>query len=287
MKSLNRFLFFPVAIALFLSLSTTLARQTEQRKTRVPRLTTDDVRRPVSQPTATQPVNIEANKAGTEVKSSASSSSGAKKDSDAKPIAEKTGAEEMAWRERIAQARQRSETLERAAEEAEIRTTELRNQLNQSGQSANERNALAAAMDRTGKQVTELRTQLREAKAELGNLVEEGAEKGYKEATAAKSTTTDGKPNESYYRQRYDKLMQSMRDAERRIQLNENRVRSLNEMLSNPNRDRFSGAQLEQDRNDAQDTLNAARVAYKKAQADLQSLQEEARRAGVSPGVFR
>lgn len=286
MNRMRTLLLFAFVITLGVSASVP-AQQTEQRKPRSPRLTTDDVLRAAKPVTETSaPVVVDANKAGTDVKSSASASGDAKP-ADAQAAGGKTSTEELAWRERIAKARQRSESLERAAEEAEIRTTQLRNQLSQQGQSASDRNAIAAAMDSAGKQVTDLRNQARAAKADLGKLVEEGAEKGFREAPAAKATTADGKPNEAYFRQRYDKLMQTMRDTERRIQLYENRVRSLNEMITNPNRDRFSGAQLEQDRNDAQDSLNAARTTYRKVQEDLYDLQEEARRAGISPGVFR
>ena len=78
-----------------------------------------------------------------------------------------------------------------------------------------------------------------------------------------------------------------MSDAERRVQLYENRLRNLNETLTNPNRDRFSGGQLEQDRAEVQSKLEEARAAYVKAQTDLQKLMDEAKRAGVEPGVFR
>ena len=286
MRSRIRLSSFLLASILLSGLSAAKAQQTEPSRPRSPRLTTEDVLRP-SRTTETRPVTVEANGAAEGAKASAATAGRGKKETESAPPGAATGADELAWRERLATARARAETLERNAEEAELRTTELRNQLSRQGQSANERNATAADLDRMGKQVGELRTQTREAKADLARLVEVGASKGYKEASPQTSADADGKPNASYYRQRYDKLAQAANDAQRRIQLYENRVRSLNEMITNPNRDRFSGAQLEQDRLDAQDALTAARTAYRKAQEDMAALLEEARRAGVPPGVFR
>ena len=51
--------------------------------------------------------------------------------------------------------------------------------------------------------------------------------------------------------------------------------------------DSFFAAQLIKDRDEAQQKLNETRTAETKAQNDLYALQEEARRAGVPPGLFR
>jgi hypothetical protein len=135
--------------------------------------------------------------------------------------------------------------------------------------------------------LTEAKTQSRAANAELKKLLDEGSNKGYAETQGPKATSADGKANVAYYKARYEKLLQTMRDAERRVQLYDNRVRSLNESLVNTNRDRFTSAQLEQDRNEAQEKADEARASLSKAQTDLENLLNEARAAGVPPGLFR
>ncbi|MBI3652498.1 MAG: hypothetical protein HY231_15870 [Acidobacteria bacterium] len=286
MKGFCRYI--SLALALCWCAFAVSAQQTEVRK-RTPRLTTEDVVTTRTSKTTETPVNTvdePSKKAGDAVKS-ANPKGDAKVGADGQEVPEKNNAAEKVWREQIARARERAEATERAAEEAELRITELRNSLSVSGQDAKSHNALAEEMDRAGKQLAELKNQARAAKAELQKLLEEGRDKEFTEASGPKATTNDGKANADYYKARYAKLQQALNDAQRRVQLYENRVRSLNEMITNPNRDRFSGAQLQQDRDEAQQKVEEARTAYDKAQADLDKLMNEARAAGIPPGVFR
>jgi hypothetical protein len=270
---------FALLFALAFVLAPFAGAQTQPRK--VPRLTTDDVVKTKAAQSASEipPVEITAGK-GIEA---------AKNLPAPNPPVDLQGAspDEKVWREKVAQARQRAEDAQRAAEEAEVHTTELRNALNTQGQDAKQRNATAEEMDRAGKQVIELQKQAREAKASLNELLAEGYEKGYKEGEGLKPATKTGKPNEEYYRQKYLELQQAENDARRRIKLYEDRIRALNELITNPNRDRFSNASLEQDRQDAKDSLAEAEKALSKAQDDMEKLMDEARQAGIPPGVFR
>jgi hypothetical protein len=286
MKRLRSFLAFTIILTLS-GAAFSITRQTEGRK-KTPRLTTDDVSTTrTSQTTETTVVTVEetGKKAGEALKSGAAKSADPKADGGAK-AAEKTNAGEQAWREQVARARERAESLERTAEESELRTTDIRNDLG-SSKDVRQRNATAAELETSGQQLNDAKTQARAAKAELKKLLDEGSSKGYSEAPGLQATSADGKANAAYYKTRYEKLMQAMRDAERRVQLYENRVRSLNESLVNTNRDRFTSAQLEQDRNEAQEKADEARTALNKAQSDLESLLNEARAAGVPPGLFR
>lgn len=288
MRRFSSFLAFAFVFALLCALSSK-AQQTEVRK-KTPRLTTDDViTTRTSTTTETPVVSTEgsAKKAGEAVKSGSVKPDEAKSDVTAKAPTGKTSTDEAAWREQVASARTRAESLERAAEEAELLTTQLRNDLGSSGQDTRQRNATAAELDTAGKQLTESKTQARAANAELKKLLEEGSSKGFTESPGPQATAADGKPNVAYYRTRYEKLLQTMRDTERRVQLYDNRVRSLNESLVNTNRDRFTSSQLEQDRNEAQDKANEARAGLSKAQTDLENLMNEARAAGIPPGLFR
>jgi hypothetical protein len=265
------------------------AQQTEVRK-KTPRLTTDDVITTRTSKTTETPLTTTeepAKKAGEAVKTDSVTSEVGKPAATTKASTDKTGADETVWREQVASARERAESLERTAEEAELRITQLRNELGISGKDTRQRNATAAELDSAGKQLTELKTQSRAANAEVKRLLDEGNAKGFREAQGPKATAADGKPNVAYYKARYEKLMQAMRDADRRVLLYENRVRTLNESLVNTNRDRFTSSQLEQDRNEAQEKANEARAALSKAQTDLENLINEARVAGIPPGLFR
>jgi len=225
-------------------------------------------------------------------------SAGAPKSEEPGTVAAKTPAkedkvtpEESSWRERLSKARDKAKSLERDADQAELRVTELRNNLGTSGQSAKYRNEVAAGLEETGQRVAELRKQARAAAEEVTALEEYGREKKYTEDQGPAAKTSEGNPNEQYYRARFEKLTEAIRDADRRVQVYENRIRDLSQhILLNGGKnggDNFYIAQLTQDRDEAQQKLNEATAARSKAQADLDALLEDGRRAGVAPGVFR
>ncbi|HSE97742.1 MAG TPA: hypothetical protein VLD57_05680, partial [Blastocatellia bacterium] len=248
------------------------AQQPAVGRKRVPSLNSDDVARSRTEQTV-------------------EGQSGADKSDPARAQAgsDKPNAEEAAWRERVSQARQRAESLERSAEQAEIQVTELRNALGVSGQTARYRNNTAAELERAGQRLLELRAQAREAAADLEKLLQYGKEKGFNETPGPKTTTDDGKPNEDYYRTRFAKLNEEYQTAMRRLQLYENRVRDLNARinLNSGSGDNFYIAQLQQERDEAQQRMNEARAASARAQQEIAALVEEARRAGLPPGIFR
>lgn len=261
-----------LALTLLLSAIDSRAQQPAVGRKRVPSLNSDDVARPRTEQTVEgQP--------------------GAAKSDPAKSQAgsDKLNPEETAWRERVSQARERAESLERSAEQAEIQVTELRNALGVSGQSAKYRNNTAAELERAGQRLLDLRAQAREAAADLEKLLQYGKEKGFVEAAGPKSTGDDGKPNEDYYRTRFAKLNEEYQTAMRRVQLYENRVRDLNARinLNSGSGDNFYIAQLQQERDEAQQRLNESRTARDRAQQEIAALVEEARRAGLPPGIFR
>jgi DNA repair exonuclease SbcCD ATPase subunit len=269
---------FALAIALLIAL-TTVAQQPAVGRKRVPRMTTDDVARPALESATESP------------KESAKPEDAAKAQSGAPSGETKTSAEESSWRERVREARNRAKQLERAADEAELRTTSLRNEMGVSGQTYKERNQSAAELEELGRQLAELRAQARAANEDLNQLLEYGRQKNFRESDEVKAESADGKPNEEYYRSRYAKILEEMETADRRVQLYENRISDLSQrILQNGGKnggDNFYTAQIEQDRQEAQQKLDEARAARAKAQSDLDALMEEARRAGIAPGVFR
>ena len=291
-KCFRHKILFALVIALPLSLCAANAQQPAVGRKKAPRLTTEDVVRPVAaQPETESPKEPAATKADDATKPDPTKTD-APKAEDGKQAGEaKTSAEEAAWRERMNKARERAKALERATEEAELRITELRNNLSASGQSARYRNETAAEMDSAGRQLSDLRNQTRSAKDDLNQLSEYGKEKKFGEAEGPKSVSDDGKPNEAYYRAKFASLKEEVQSADRRIQLYENRVRDLQQhILLNGGKnggDNFYTAQLQQDKEEAQRSLDEARAARSSAASKLDALMEEARRAGAPPGVFR
>ena len=268
----------------FVSLSVATGQQPAVGRQKSPRLTTDDV----SGPPAAQPVveskETTAKPVGAEAKTSANKAGEGKGET-------KVSAEESSWRDRVKTARSRAKELQRTAEEAELRITALRNELGASGQSAAYRNNTAAELDQAGKRAAELRAEAKAAADDLTELLDYGKQKGFTETPEAKPASEDGKPNEEYYRARVAALNEQIDTAQRQIQLYDNRVRDISQrILMNGGKkggDNFYMLQLQQDRQEAQQKLDEAKAALAKAQADMDALREEARRAGVSPSLFR
>ena len=279
---------FALATTLLLSLCPAYAQQPAVGRKRAPSLTTDEVIRPVTE----QPPAESAKEPPAIKSESAADAQPPKAASDkAQPVEPKVNPEEVSWRERVGKARERAKALEQQAEETELRITRLRNDLGTSGGSAKFRNETAAEMEQTGQRLSGLRSEARAASDDLTQLLDYGRQKGFTEASEPKATSEDGKANEEYYRARYAALNEALQTADRRIQLYENRVGDLQQhILQNGGKkggDNFYTAQLQEDREEAQRNLDQARAARDRARNELDALMEEARRAGVSPGVFR
>lgn len=292
MRSLLRQLTYALALTLLLWLTAAAAQQPAAGRQKAPRLTTDDVVRPVAEQLSVEPK--ESAKPEETVKAEASDP----KAGQPKAGAVRVGEEESAWRERVGKARQRAKELERATEEAELRITALRNELGVSGQSARYRNDTAAELGQAGQRLSDLRAQARVAADDAAQLVEYGKQKGFTEAEEPKASAEDGKPNEQYYRTQFAKFTEAVETTRRRVELYDNRVRDLNQQIStnsggkdkngrSTGGDSFFGLQLQKDRDEAQHKLDESRAALTQAQTDLDALREEARRAGVPPGLFR
>ena len=138
-----------------------------------------------------------------------------------------------------------------------------------------------------GHRVKELRAEARAAEQELKEALEQAKGKGFTEAEGPKPVADGGRPNEDYYKTTFAKLNEAVQDSERGMHLYELRVNELRARLTNNSNDRFSAGQVQEELEAAQQKLNEARNARTKAQHELDSLMEEARRAGISPGVFR
>jgi uncharacterized coiled-coil DUF342 family protein len=208
-----------------------------------------------------------------------------------KPAGAAASAEELSWREQVAKARSRAKDSQRTAEEAELRITALRNDLGRSGQSPQYRNDIVAQLDQAGRDLPELRARAHQAAEELVQLIDYGRQKGFTEAEGPRATSDDGQPNEQYFRDRLSRITGDIETADRQVQLYDNRVRDISQRImmngGKKGGDNFYLFQLQKDRDEAQQKLEEARAALTKAQNELESLKEEARRAGISPDIFR
>ena len=271
----------PIAAVLILVNAVSAGQQPEVKR-KTPRLTTEDVIRE-------KPIDVLPASAAEAKDSKPAAKPDVEAVADKRQRPAEASAEESAWRETLKQAREKALATERAAEEAELKVTEIRNQLGVSGRSPAARNQAAADLDEAGRIVKQRRAEARQASDELNALIEEGSAKGYKENAGPKAVAEDGKPNEDYYRTRFGELNSAFEDAARKIQIYENRVREYNLRLQNNSKsgDNFYLAQLQQDRDEALRSLDEARASQEKAVSDIDSLKEQARAAGIPPGVFR
>ena len=244
-------------------------------------MTTETMLRPASEPASESEGEVRAGKTGDGVPANPAPQTGD----------DKVTADEQAWREQIANARDRMKATERAAEEGELRITALRNQLAKSGQTPHARNETAAEMNQAGQQLTVLRAAAKAAAEELAQLVEVGRLNKYSEAPGPDPRLENGSANQDYYKARYAALSEALQTAERRVQLYDDRVRDVSQRIlqtgGKNGGDNFYLAHLQEERLEAQEQLEEARAALVKARGDLEALKEEARRAGVPPGVFR
>lgn len=294
MRSLLYKLAYALAFTLVLSLSASASQQQKPAKQKPPILTTDDVIiTPAPQPSPESKDAVAKPDEPTKAPDLAEP-----KPVQPKATEVKVSVEETSWRERISQARTRAKETERAAEEGELRVTQLRNELGASGHNPRYRNETAAELDQAGQRLSELRAKARSAADDAAQLVEYGRQQGFSEAEGPKPTSEEGKPNEDYYRTQFAKLTDALESAQRRVQLYDNRVRDLNQQIAtnsggrdssgrSTGGDSFFALQLQKDRDEAQKQLDQARTAQTQAQNDIYALREEARRAGVPPGLFR
>jgi|HubBroStandDraft_6_1064221.scaffolds.fasta_scaffold40837_2 hypothetical protein len=269
-----------LALGLVVPICSVAQQQPPPPPKKVPTLTTEDVMRRGGDVETSDVVEESSGKKKSDAGAKASGERGEKTE---------ISSEEKAWRENVKQARQRADAAQRAAEEAELRVTDLRNRLSVSGLDQRDRNVILAEMEETGDTVKQLRAEAKQAKSDLENALDQGREKGYREDAGPSETTKDGKPNESYYREKYAKLTKELDDAQRRVQLYDDRVRDINQRITINSRtgDNYFIAKLQQDRDEAQQSLQDAQASVEKAQQDIDALKEEARTSGVPPGVFR
>lgn len=212
-------------------------------------------------------------------------------------------AAERDWNNRLLQTREHVRDLERQADEAELAATQSRNNIF---------HADATALNRNNARVAELKEKARAYRAEarvaqeaVNQLLDEGREYGF-QIQALSPTLKNGAPNLEYYRARFLALQRDLQDAQARVEVLQRRTNRLqtqinttlnypssssgNVILFYPNNGAADGFYL----NRLRDELGGVGGDYQATQAritlltaQLAALQEEGRRAGVPPGIFR
>jgi hypothetical protein len=259
-----------------------------QREDETPTLTTDDV---PPQPIEGQPAGAQTENppdaeddANLTPEERADAAKAKGKGDAAKEPAKKKGpsAAELAWRSQYAQAEAQMRATRQQAQEAELQLTQLRNSIGSSGNAA-DRNAIAAQITEQGETVRQAQQAAAAAELVYKNLQAEGARLKYKPDAGPAPRTESGDANPAYYAQRFAKAQSDFDDADRRVQLYQDRVSDARARILNNSGsgDQFAGMKM-------QEELDAALKELEKAQTDRDAAQtalDAARREALSNGV--
>jgi len=202
--------------------------------------------------------------------------------------------EERAWREALVGARKRVKELERETEEIELAIADLQNELTNVNQTANSGLETVKRLELASRQLNEMREELRTAREQLSKLEEQGRDSDFKEAPGPSSKDKQGNPNADYYKQKYNSLVEELETAERRVRLYENRARELNRQIQTSvggpqgtGLDNFTLARMQREFEEAIRELERAITSVNSIRSRMERLQEDARQAGLPPGIFR
>lgn len=214
----------------------------------------------------------------------------AKGDQKDKDDSSKVDPAEIEWRERLTKAREMVRQLRQQTQETELALTAIRNDRNGNNLTPERLNSIANAMNNNGQQLAILRQQLSTASQEMEQIVTEGKIKTFHEEMKT-PVTEKGEANEEYYKSRYVELVDQYNDADRRIKLYNFRIADLHAQLEGNGGknggDNFAGMRIQRDIDQAMIDMDLARADLTKARESIDALTEEARRAGLPPGIFR
>lgn len=213
-------------------------------------------------------------------------------------------AAERDWNARLAQARMRVRDFERRASHSELGASQSRNVIFHNDPTAlNANNARVADLQEYARAY---RYEARRGQEAVNRLLDEGRQNGYQLATLS-PRLSNGEPNLEYYRTRFLELKADLQDAQAQanvLQLRTNRVQTTihtrysglyypvpqQGFLFYPNNgagDAFYLNRLRSQLANVGGKLSTSQVRVAILTAQLADLEEEGRRAGVPPGVFR
>ena len=214
-------------------------------------------------------------------------------------------ADEKHWNHRLTEARARVKEFERRAAQTEIEATQARNVF---------MHADASSLNANNARIAELRAlaagyqaEARTAQEAVNRLLDEGKQAGYQLNYISPRTKT-GEPNLEYYRTRFLALQSELQAARARAEVFQLRTNRLNTSINStlnwqpglnyhdrgilfyPNTgasDVYYRNRLRNELGGLSGDLNATLTRISVLTQLIEELQEEGRRAGVPPGVFR
>ncbi len=226
------------------------------------------------------------------------------KKSQDQPDAEFLAAEKD-WNTRLSEARRRVRDFERRANQTALEASQARNTIFHNDPNAlNANNARVAQLQELARAY---RNETRLAQDAVNSLLDEGRQYGF-QLTYSSPRLKNGEPNLEYYRARFQALQTELQDEWARaeaLQLRTNRVQTIINTNLNagiyypstrrgfvfyPNNGAADAFYLNRLRNElggGSGDLNASQARVAILTAQLEELQEEGRRAGVPPGIFR
>jgi hypothetical protein len=276
--------FLSITAALLLTASVAIAQQPAPEgrnpSSDAPSFTNDDL--PVPEPSRRTSDASKASQSGELTDEEIADAAQATETGDGAPAgAGKKGPSkaELDWRRRYSEAQNRAAAATKAAQEAEIQLTELRNQLGVGG--GERRGDTLSAIERQGQIINDTRDRMTATRAALEAVRAEGARRGFSPGAGPSRTTKDGKPNKEFYRERYVKAQGALADAERRIALFQNRVSDLSTRITiNSGGDQFTQLRLQADLREANEGLEKARADREAARTRLDEAGRDAEAAG-------
>ena len=214
-------------------------------------------------------------------------------------------AAEKDWNVRLSEARRRVRDFEWQANQTDLEASQSRNVVFHNDASAlNANNARVAQLQERARAY---RNETRLAQEVVNQLLDEGRQYGF-QLIYISPRLKNGEPNLEYYRARFQALQTELQDEQARaeaLQLRTNRVQTIINTNLNagfyypstrrgfifyPNNGAADGFHLNRLRSELGGVggdLNASQSRVAMLTAQLEELQEEGRRAGVPPGIFR
>ena len=214
-------------------------------------------------------------------------------------------AAEKDWNVRLSEARRRVRDFEWQANQTDLEASQSRNVVFHNDASA--LNANNARVTQLQERARAYRNETRLAQEVVNQLLDEGRQYGF-QLTYISPRLKNGEPNLEYYRARFQALQTELQDERARaeaLQLRTNRVQTIINTNLNagfyypstrrgfifyPNNGAADGFYLNRLRRELGGVggdMNASHSRVAMLTAQLEELQEEGRRAGVPPGIFR
>lgn len=251
----------------------------------IPTLTTEDVQPVEGQPAGAQTEAPPPDGQDAELTPEEQADAAAAKQGDAgeKQSGKKGPSKaELAWRQRYSEAKSAVAAAEKRAQEAELRLTDLRNDLATTSTTGG-RNAVAAQIEQQGDVVRQAKADVASARERLERVTAEGQRQRFSPDPGPSRTTKSGAPNPAFYAQAITSAQNAYDDATRRIELYQNQVNDVRQRILNNagSGDNFTQLKLQQELDSALQQLEKAKSDQITAQQKLENAKTAARNAGI------